>query len=59
MRSPRGVKHWSAKLTDQDVRLIRTLHEHGMQYSEIAKKFDVSWNTVYDVCQWKTWKHIS
>lgn len=33
--------HWRAKLTNEDVELIRQLHEGGMGVTAIAKKFSV------------------
>ena len=35
-----GETHHNAKLTDQDVELIRLLREGGMKVKEIAKKFE-------------------
>ena len=37
-----GQMHWRAKLTDQEVELIRQLHEGGMGVTAIARKFEVS-----------------
>lgn len=48
----RGIHHWAGKLTDEDVDLIRELHEDGMGVMEIANKFDVSHGHVSDICQY-------
>lgn len=44
-----GETHHRAKLTDQDVDLIRELHDEGLSYREIAVKFEVSKSTVRDI----------
>lgn len=53
-RYRRGEAHPRAKLTDDDVRLVRELKGAGLGYGEIGKKFDVSRFTVRDVCKHKT-----
>jgi orotate phosphoribosyltransferase-like protein len=52
-RYRRGEAHPRAKLTDDDVRLVRQLHDTGLGYGEIGKKFNVSRFTVRDVCKHK------
>lgn len=37
-----GETHHNAKLTDDDVELIRLLRESGMKIRELAKKFECS-----------------
>ena len=45
--SVRGEKSPRAHLTDGEVELIRALHEkHGMSYSTLAEKFEVSRRTI-------------
>lgn len=39
-----GESHQRAKLTDDEVELIRRLHEQGESYAKLAKKFGV--------CRW-------
>jgi DNA invertase Pin-like site-specific DNA recombinase len=48
-----GQDHQRAKLTDRDVELIRSLHEDGMSYSRLAKKFEVAKSTVQDICTYR------
>lgn len=51
---PRGQAHWLAKLSDNDVALIRQLHEvDGWGYRAIAKKFEMSRGHVRYICQYK------
>ena len=48
-----GQLHHRAKLTDHDVELIRELHEGGMAYAEIARKFEVSRSLVGRICRFE------
>jgi DNA invertase Pin-like site-specific DNA recombinase len=50
-RYRRGEEHPRAKLTDNDVRLVRELHDEGLGYKRIAEKFETSRSTVRDVCK--------
>lgn len=52
--SQRGSKHGQAKLTESDVREIRTLCANGMSRSKAAAKFGVARQTVNSV----VWRHI-
>jgi hypothetical protein len=48
------------KLTAEQVMQIRKLRdETGMAYGPLALKFGVNDQTVADVCNRKTWKHVS
>ena len=50
-----GERHPKAKLSDDDVRLIRELREkHGLPYSKIAEKFECSLWTVRDIATYAT-----
>lgn len=48
-----GQDHHRAKLTDRDVELIRQLHDGGMTYAEIARKFEVSRSLVGRICRFE------
>lgn len=48
-----GQYHQSAKLSNDDVALIRQLYESGMNYKDIAEKFEVSWHTVGRICRYE------
>lgn len=50
-RYARGERHPKSRLSDEDVRLIRELHELGLGYGEIGRKFEVSRYTVRDICR--------
>ena len=51
----RGEEHPKAKLSDDDVQLMRELHDdYGISVAEIARKFDVSYWTARDICKYRT-----
>lgn len=54
---PVGERRNSAKLTDDHVRLIRQL-EKTMPRKQLAAKFNVAENAIYQVTSGKTWKHV-
>ncbi len=45
-----GENHPRAKLTDAEVETIRSLHDQGMSYRELAKKFEISKSTAESIC---------
>ncbi len=45
---PVGEDHPRARLTNHDVDLICELHDEGIGYGEIAKKFNISKGSVRD-----------
>lgn len=49
------MKHHRAKLTKEEVELIRQLNEQGIGYKKLAKKFDRGVSTIRDVCTYRTW----
>lgn len=48
-----GQHHHRAKLTDHDVELIRQLHDDGIGYLVLAKKFEVSQHTIGRICRFE------
>lgn len=48
-----GEDHPNAKLTDYEVELMRRLHEQGMSYKTLAKKFGVSKGAVAKICRYE------
>ena len=59
-RSPRGEKHGSSKLTEEQVgRIKQMLVENRLYMSEIAREFGVSPTTVQAIKTGKTWKGSS
>jgi len=48
-----GQDHPRAKLTDIEVELMRRLHDEGMGYAQLAKKFEVSLWAVGRICRFE------
>lgn len=46
------------KLCVDDVIEIRKLHNDGMNYSEIARKYNVTPQCINDICNYKRWKQV-
>lgn len=53
-----GDDHHNARLTSDDVRLIRSLSAVGLGYPTLARKFCVGESTVRDVVTYRTWRHV-
>lgn len=55
----RGIKHGMVKLTERDVLKIRAEYASGAgSYSELARKFGVSWSNIGLIVNRRNWKHI-
>ncbi len=48
---PTGEHHPRAKLTDEEVDLVRRLHEEGEPYSALAKRFGLSVSGIAGIVQ--------
>lgn len=46
------------KLCVDDVLQIRRLHKDGFNYSEVARKFNVTPQCINDICNYKRWKQV-
>ena len=55
--TPKGIKHWNAKLTEKQVIEIR-LKRKDLTLDKLAKKYKVSIQTISDIINRKKWKHI-
>lgn len=55
---PRGEKHHGAKLSNLDIKMIRTLGDEGYTYSNIAKVFGVTPETISHITKRKGWRHV-
>lgn len=53
-----GEKHGKARLTKDQVKLIRKLSNEGTSDTVLARRFSVARGTIYDVITRRTWKHI-
>lgn len=57
--TPRGSRHYRARLEESDIPLIFQLYRHGkLTIYQIAEKFDVHPTTIWYVIIRKTWKHV-
>lgn len=55
---PLGVKHGMAKLTDEDVRLIRRLHADGRSVRSLSKEYEMMWSSIDAIVKRRHWKHV-
>lgn len=53
-----GERSHKAKLVNDDIRLIRGLLDSGLNCAEVARKFEVSRQTVSAIKSGRTWTHI-
>jgi group I intron endonuclease len=53
-----GSKNHFAKLTDLNIQEIRAMYKNGFSVKEIANIYNVHSNTIYDIINNKSWKHI-
>jgi hypothetical protein len=58
-RIRRGVENPAAKLTEDDVRAIRTLRRDGARLTEIAARYPVHPMTIGEICRREIWKHVA
>lgn len=56
--SPVGVDHYMAKLTETQVRDIRTRLGSGAKGTALAKEYGVHHTLIYQIKSRKIWKHI-
>lgn len=57
-RQYRGERHSDAKLTEDDVRSIRSLCESGMMQKTVAGIFGIDRSQVTRIMSGKAWKHV-
>ena len=54
-----GERHYRAKLTADDVRMMRELWErHGVSTRSLAEKFEVSQRAAFAAVSRITWAHV-
>jgi len=54
----RGSKHHNAKLTEEDVKEIKTMLKNGVSRNDIMKMFNVSYKNLSKIATGKTWSHV-
>lgn len=56
---PRGERQGNSKLTEEQVRSIRKEYIPGVTLqADIAKKYNIRYQTVDGICKRKSWRHI-
>jgi len=53
-----GERHHNARLSEDDVRLVRALYAEGLRQVDIAEKFGIGQTTVSNVLNFVTWRHV-
>ena len=48
-----GESHHRAKLTDEDIERIRSLHEDGMTYSALGGIFNMAVSSIAKICRFE------
>lgn len=56
--SVKGINHCNAKVTEEQVREIRKMHENGMPHNKIAEVFPIHKSSVYAIIKRWQWKHV-
>jgi HNH endonuclease len=56
---PRGSAQWQAKLTEDDVLDIRSVHAFGGSCADIASAYGMTPQNVRAVVSRKTWRHVA
>lgn len=56
--SARGERIWTAKLTQDDVREMRSLYDAGVPAKELAERFGIHLRTTFSIVARKSWKHV-
>jgi len=54
----RGEKHPNHKLTEREVKLIRTYSGGGFTQKELAEMFEVSRPTISAIITRRSWRHV-
>ena len=53
-----GSQRLPAKLTEEDVRLIRALRESGIPVIDVRRQFHIGDTTVWSITARRSWKHV-
>jgi len=54
----KGEDHWSAKLTEENVRTIRSMYESGIRGKELEGAFGLVKGYGWRIAMGKAWKHV-
>ena len=53
----RGSNHWKSKITESEVRKIRTLYKDGESVMDITRKYPLSHATISRILSGRIWRH--
>jgi hypothetical protein len=56
--SPPGEKNGRSKLTNDKVRLIRSLRKSGLSQAQVAARFGIAPSLVHAIAHRQIWKHV-
>lgn len=57
-RLSRGENRWMSKLTEEDVKEIRTLYDLGVHKEVIAASYGITRTNVYHIVNFDSWRHV-
>ncbi|MCK9568912.1 HNH endonuclease [Candidatus Pacearchaeota archaeon] len=57
-RLSRGESRWIAKITEEDVREMRSLYELGVHKEILAALYGITRTNVYYIVNFKSWRHV-
>lgn len=58
-KTVRGERYWSAKLTANDVKIIRSEFQTGKWSKKaLARRFDVSATLIFQIVNRQSWRHV-
>lgn len=55
---PKGSKHFKAKLTEEQVLLIRKRIDQGETAASVSKNLKIARSTIYNIKAKNTWRHV-
>jgi hypothetical protein len=58
-RHPHGSTHPNAKLTEDEVRAIRTLFANGVSRYILAERYNTPYQNIMSIVARKTWRHVA
>ena len=53
-----GSAVWSAKFTEDDIRMLRKMYESGWTISALMKRFGTTWQTMAKIVKRQSWQHV-
>jgi len=54
-----GEKNNNSKLTEKEVIAIRFLYLEGYSFKWLSRRYKVKVNTIYEICSFRRWQHVS